>query len=230
LGDRRDGAYESMYGKTHEPWGVHEFSYFWHDVLNIRSAAELESFGGSDRVNWPEARRRVALIAGAFERTTAFKTDYAGEYLKDFLDWMPQPVFVYVRRDLRDSALSLLRARVDYYRDPNTWWSMYPPDYQELRNQDFAHQIAGQVVGLDRAYQKAVMEIDNAALIEVEYTHLVADPGALLGQVVDRVGGLYGARVAVVNEPPRFTYRSYDGDLSQQQRAVVSALVERTRQ
>lgn len=220
------GDYESLYGKTTGIWGPHEFSYFWHETLNITDAEEITTFGRSERVDWPEARRRVALITEAFGRPTVFKTMYAGEFAPQFSEWMPSPLFIHVRRELEDVALSLLQARIDYYGDPAAWWSMYPPDYRELAELDFAAQIAGQVVGLDDAYSGAAAALDPARLITVDYGTLASNPEAFLRTVVDRLHELSGVRVPITAEPPHLQERRRTAQ-SEDERAVLAALAAR---
>jgi hypothetical protein len=134
-------------------------------------------------------------------------------------------VFVYVRRSLEDVALSLLRARLDYYGDRNGWWSTYPPNYSEIKDLDFAHQIAEQVVALDQAYGKAATELDPALLVEVEYADMVSGPDALLIEIVDRLGDLYSTNVERVDDPPRLSLRTHDG-VSEDECAILRALAE----
>ena len=222
-GEARKGAYESHYGKSAEPWGVHEFSYFWHEALSISSMDDITSFGDSDRVDWADAARRVGLVTEAFRRPTVFKTLFAGEFALEFSRWMPKPLFIHVRRDLGDVALSLLRARIDYYGDPRVWWSTFPPNYQDIKALDFPNQIAGQVVGLADAYRHAAASLDDAQLIEVDYTDMTARPSALLHRVVSRLRDLYGTGVEVTGEPPRLSSRTRAAG-SDDERAVLAAL------
>jgi hypothetical protein len=223
LDEHQRGEYDSRYGKTPGIWGAHEFSYFWHAALNISTVEEVMSFGRADRVDWREARRRVAVITEAFRRPTIFKTLFAGEFAQEFSRWMPSPLFVHVRRSLEDVALSVLQARVDYYGDPAVWWSMYPPGYEELRDLDFAAQIAGQVVGLDAAYRRAVAALDPDQVISVDYAEMAARPQELLEKVVRRLGKLYDVEVAMIRAPPSLVERRRTA-VSDEDRAVLAAL------
>lgn len=218
--------YRSLYGKTNGISGPHEFSYFWHETLGISDPEEMTTFGRSERVDWPAARRRVALITAAFGRPTVFKTLFAGEFAHEFDRWMPSPLFIHVRRPLSDVALSLLKARVEYYGDPAVWWSMYPPDYQDLLERDFATQIAGQVVGLDEAYSRAADSVDSSRMLTVDYAQMTSEPRAFLEAVQARLDQLYGVRTSITREPPvlaprRRTARSDD------ELAVLAALEAR---
>lgn len=224
--DQRPSEYESLYGKTTGMLGPHEFSYFWHSALNISTVEEITTFGNADRVDWLEARRRVALIAEAFGRPTVFKTLFAAEFAQEFSRWMPSPLFVHVRRNLDDVALSLLQARIEYYGDPSVWWSMYPPGYDELRGLGFADQIAGQVVGLDDAYRRAADTLDPGQLITVEYPEMVGRPEVLLDEVTARLRELYGANAAVIRQPPQLAERHRTAN-SDAECAVLDALAAR---
>ena len=47
LGNRRDGSFRSDYGKSLDPAGPHEFSYFWQKRLGIAGVEDMLCFGRS---------------------------------------------------------------------------------------------------------------------------------------------------------------------------------------
>ena len=71
LGDARGTLYTSDYATTSEPAGVHEFSYFWHDLLGIRAEEDVLQFGRPNQVDWTRAAQRVAALASTFVTSIA---------------------------------------------------------------------------------------------------------------------------------------------------------------
>ncbi len=85
------------------------------------------------------------------------------QFLPAFARVLPMPLFVHVRREPLDVALSILEARRRYYGDPSVWWSTHPPGYEALAELSPAEQIAGQVTGLRRAYAAQIAKAPTGA-------------------------------------------------------------------
>jgi sulfotransferase family protein len=210
-GERRDTSLESDYGKTAGPWGVHEFAYFWHRWLGIETTDDLLRFGRPNPVDWQAAGIAVQRVVDAAGAPVLFKTNFAGQFLTDFAESMPQPLFISVERDAADVALSILAARRRYYGREDAWWATHPPEYPSLQGRPVAEQIAGQVVGLRRAYDRAVDSVDPRLVLRLEYRHVCADPAGALATVQERLHSLYDVAVAGREAPPHLAVRTHDG-------------------
>jgi Sulfotransferase family len=225
LGDLRDGSFASDYGKSFGPAGSHEFAYFWQRWLGIRDVADLLDFSGdSERADWSGAAAAVRRIGAAFGKPLLFKTNYAAQFLPGFARTFPMPLFVHVRRDPVQVALSILAARRSYYGTTDTWWATYPPDYERLSGLVPAEQIAGQVAGLRAAY--AAQAAAAAALtVEVDYEEMCADPEAVVESVRQRCLDVHGEtprRLNALTESfERAPTRTASND---EERAVVEAV------
>lgn len=204
VGDARDGSFVSDYGKSRGAAGGHEFAYFWQHWLDVREVADLLDFSGdSGRADWDGAAAAVRRISAAFARPLLFKTNYAGQFLPAFARTFPQPLFVHVRRDPAEVALSILAARRSYYGNTASWWATYPPDYEELAALSPAEQVAGQVVGLRRAYAAQIAKAPAELTIELEYEDLCDDPAGAVAAVRQRCLEVHGAAPDELHVLPR---------------------------
>ena len=92
---------------------------------------------------------------------------------------LPHAHFLVVRRDERDVALSILRARRKQ-ADPGAWWSVRPPDYARLAKRPLVEQVAGQVVGLRARLARDLAALDPARVTWLDYEAFCARPESLL--------------------------------------------------
>jgi LPS sulfotransferase NodH len=226
VADARDGSFASDYGKSYGPAGGHEFAYFWQHWLGVRDVADLLDFGGDSKAaDWDGAAAAVRRIAAAFDKPLLFKTNYAGQFLPAFARTFPLPLFVHVRRDPAQVALSILAARHSYYGSADTWWATYPPEYEQLARLPAAEQIAGQVVGLRRAYAAQIAKVPAELTVELDYEELCADPAAAVESIRERSHNVHGTAPARLHDlPANFERAPARAVATDEQRAVVEAL------
>jgi hypothetical protein len=225
MGERRSTTLESDYGKTSSPWEVHEFAYFWHRWLGIETTEDLLRFGRPNRVDWRGAGMAVQRVVDAAGAPVLFKTNFAGQFLADFAQWMPQPLFICVERDPADVALSILAARRRYYGRDDAWWATHSPDYLLLRTRSAPEQIAGQVMGLRRAYARAMDSVAPGLVLRLDYARLCADPVSNLVAVQERLRLLYGVDVARREGPTKLAARTHQaGHLDRVQSDLLDRL------
>ena len=226
LGDTRDGSFTSDYGKSVDPAGGHEFAYFWQHWLGIRDIDDLLDFSGdSERADWDGVAAAVRRVRAAFDKPLVFKTNYAAQFLPAFARTFPMPLFVHVRRDPLDVALSILEARRRYYGDTSTWWATYAPEYKALAAQPVAEQIAGQVAGLSRAYAAQIATAPAELTVELDYEELCDDPAAAVDAVRRRCRNVHGIAPELLQPPPeRFERSPSRTPTSEEEVAVAEAL------
>jgi len=206
LGEARDDSFVSDYAKTLTPAGGHEFAYFWHRWLKIDAVDDLLDFSGeSERADWHGAAAALRGVQAVFDKPLVFKTNFAAQFLPAFARSFPMPLFLHMRRDPLDVALSILEARRRYYGNVSAWWSTYPPDYDTLAKRPPAEQIAGQVVGLRRAYEQQIAKAPAELTIEVDYVELCASPAAVLHTIRERCTTVHGTAPDLLHPlPPSF--------------------------
>lgn len=92
----------------------------------------------------------------------------------------PHAHFLVVRRDPRDVALSIWRARHKEQTDPHQWWSVRPPEYASLRACPVAEQVVGQIVGLRDRMQRDLADLVPGRVTWLDYDGFCARPDSLL--------------------------------------------------
>ena len=105
-------SYDSNYGKTNNIFGPHEFAYFWHNWLNIKSEDDMLSFDGiNENIKWDKLGDSVRSMQNLFNSGIVFKTMFTANYIENFSKTFNNPIFIYLERDIFDVAISILKAK-----------------------------------------------------------------------------------------------------------------------
>lgn len=225
LGEERDDSFLSDYGRTPSIAGPHEFRFFWQQWLDVHALGDHLDFGDHrGHPGWPGLRSAVADMQAAFDRPLVFKSLYLGQFLPGLCEAFDKPLVVYVDRDPRDVALSILAARRSYYGRSDVWWSTMPPDYLELADLPFDVQIARQVTELRRIYEAKLAKLEPGTWVRVSYEDLCHSPAEAVAAVTHALRDEYGVAPDVINSlPASFPFRRSEAQ-DAEATAVIAAL------
>lgn len=209
-GDEQKSSFMSDYARTSEITDIHEFGYFWRYWLKkelftgVTQASKIES-----EIDWPGLKHTLANMQNEFGKPMVFKNIFGSYHLRKMNTVLNRIIYIYIKRDILDSAISILEARRKYNIDMNTWWSYMPVEYEQIKDLDYWHQIAGQVYYLNRYYATETTGLSN--VITVDYKELTENPSNVLQKVSDISGELFKQSIKIVKDPPEhFPYRSYE--------------------
>ena len=224
----QEANYQSDFGKTKGPHGPHEFSYFWHHWLKIKDVDDMITYDcRNSKIDWSGLGRMVRCMQSMFESGLVMKGMFALNHMRAFGEILTMPLFVYVERDLFDVALSLLAARRAYYGRADTWWSLYPPNYYELKKLSFDQQIAGQVHSLKETHERMMKLVPPEVIVRVDYGRICETPGSIVEQVRGRIRDIHGVNIDTRLAPPkRLAVKAQTGALDEEQEAVLAAVAE----
>lgn len=201
----------STYGKTREVTAPHEFAYFWHHWFQVENLDGVDLTAIEQKTNWSELTKTLLNIAHGFKKPLAMKGIWPAYVMPKILQTLPNVFFVYIERDPEDVAISLYRARMDYYNNPSTWWSMYPPDYEQLVNQSWEKQIAGQVFQLSSFYNRQLELLPETSYVTISYEQLCQAPQQTLQMIQARILDHCSVELATTHDvPEQFTTRYSD--------------------
>lgn len=226
FGDRRDGSFRSDYGKSIDPAGPHEFSYFWQKRLGVEGIGDTLRFGDvGAAADWAGLAAVIGCLQDFFGSGLVHKTNFVANFAPSFVQHLPMPLLIYIERDPEAVALSILKARQVYYGNVASWWATHPPSYPEIKDAPFAIQIARQVVDLRDTYAEIMAALDPGLVLRLSYDALCRDPGAALDAIRDRVLRRYGVAIGAANAAPahfeRVRRRSAH---TEEEEAVLAAL------
>lgn len=223
LGDDLDSSFHSRAGRTDTIAEPHEFGYFWTRLLG-HGLTEPEP--GSS-VDWAAARQTLSHMNRAWGRPIIYKAFQLGFHVTEAVAAMPRSLFVHVRRDPVDTALSILRTRVAMTGSDETWISLRPRGFEAYLDRAPAEQAAWQVLAIESTLSRQLEQVPEANVVELDFDDLARRPGAVLERVRTALE-TQGRPVPRRRQPPAgFTPgRAADGSA---RRVEVAAAIERIR-
>lgn len=95
-------------------------------------------------------------------------------------------VFIIIERDLCEVALSVLEGRKTNTSNPDQWWSVRPPSYEQLKTQPYLNQVAHQVIDLHRKLHKDLQHISTDRVIRLDYREFCQNPEGIIEEIIKR--------------------------------------------
>ena len=197
-------SFDSSFGRTEGLGEPHEWGYFWNHHLRYPDLAERGP-GHEELIDWAGLRRVLVNMAEAGGRPMAFKPMLLIWHLEAMLRHMPRTCFVWIRREPRDTALSILRMRRSLLGSYDDWASLRPRDAPAGATP--WEQVAAQVVLLERVLEGAAARLGPDHVLPVRYERLCAEPGAVLREIRDMMGAKGFAPALRPGEIPAFRER-----------------------
>lgn len=187
--DRFEPTFGSRFGRTEGVAEPHEFGYFWNYHLRYPGLYELPA-GHEEEIDWARLRTVIVNMAHWNRGPIAFKPMLLVWHLVRIAREMPRSCFVWIRRDPRATALSLLEMRRSLFGSVEAWASLRPRGADWLADEPPWRQVAGQVVALERTLRSAADALGPESVLELAYEDLCADPRGTL----ERVASLLAAK------------------------------------
>lgn len=185
LADAASSSFASSFGRTRGIAEPHEYGYFWNHHLRYPDLSERDPDHGAT-IDWDGLRRAIVAMAEADGRPMAFKPMLLVWHLEEMARRMPRTCYVWIRREARDTALSLLRMRRSLLGDERGWASLRPRGVPD--DAPPWEQVAAQVVLLERTIERAAARLGPGRVLPVRYERLCADPAGVLADVRELMG------------------------------------------
>ena len=167
---------ESDFGAAEGLMEPHEFSWFWQFWLEFGATDHLTREEW-DAIDWEPPRAEILALAGWFARPVVFKSiNYTNYHIAWLHELFPKARFIWMRRDPRYTAQSILGVRESRYGDRKRWWSVRPRDVEVWRHRPPEEQVAHQVHDIETAIEGAFAQLPARAGFTVSYEALTADP------------------------------------------------------
>lgn len=191
----------STHGVTVEPWGPHEFGYFWRHWLRLDEALTHKlSKPHLDGLDHAGLAMTLNRMAAAFEAPLVFKNIICGLQAEFLTKIRPNSLFVLIERNPQSVVASLLRARQQRYGDESVWWSLKPSTFDKLRLIPEAQaQIERQVADGCRDFHAELLK-SGVNFISITYEDLCHDPLKSVQMVADASAAL-GWPLALLETP-----------------------------
>jgi hypothetical protein len=198
-------GYDSRHGVTRGWFGPSECGEYWYRFFrrNPQWVSSQDVSAGAMR----RLRQSLHSLCAAFARPMLFKNMPCALRMEPLLRAVPEAVFILTRRDLVDTARSLLAVRYERTGAYDNWWSMRPKGYEALAGRPAHEQVVEQVRLIEREVERARAGTDEDRFLMVDYESLGSQPAS----VTDALARFFERHAVGVERrsqpPPRFDPR-----------------------
>lgn len=168
-------TFESRLGRSIGAMAPSEFWYFWRRYFAHEDVHQLSSnaMAGFDRKGFLADLARLESETGL---PLAMKGMIANFDIRFLAEVSPRFLFVNISRSLKETIASILRSRVAYAGNEESWWSFKPPGYQDWLNWSPVEQVAAQVLTTRKHIEDAFQAIDKNRYININYERFCKTP------------------------------------------------------
>jgi hypothetical protein len=188
---QRNLRFSSDIGKTSGLLAPHEFWYFWRHFLHLPDVptTDEEFLKHSDFDSFSKSLKGMQAITG---KSLFLKGHLINFYLEAFLTKVPDVFFFYLKRDIRDTALSLYKARIKWTGSAQNWFSHKPRSFGVLQEFDPVKQVVGQVYFIEKEIQSKLSNLSERCF-SATYEDLCRHPSKIYKELVGRVNRITGS-------------------------------------
>lgn len=174
FGNKPHNCFKSVHGNT---WkcGLHapsECGDFWYQWLprdrHYITAADV------NKNDIDEIRNNINIPLSYFQKPFIFKNMNAGLRLQLINEALPDAKFIFVKRDPVDTAISILNVRQKIHGTLDKWWSLTPPNHEELLSLPPAQQVVNQVYRIEKQINADLKLFPEDNMVVVNYMEIMA--------------------------------------------------------
>ncbi|NOS88676.1 MAG: sulfotransferase [Methylococcaceae bacterium] len=169
---------ESDIGKAKGMLAPSEFFHFWRQFLPRYDPQYLDD-DDLKMIDIKGLQKGIAAIESVFNRPFAAKAIILQYNLDVLCQAFPDSLIIYIFRKPIYIMQSILLAREKFYGDTSIWWSVKPKEYEQLKDMDIYHQIAGQVYYTEKSIEEQLLNIHENKKLIISYEDFCLNPKAV---------------------------------------------------
>jgi hypothetical protein len=185
-----DVSFKNQYGKTEGILQPSEASYVHRNWFNGEHPAQLHS-----KTIRPERKEHcVNTISSAYhltQRPLIIKNAWNCFRIENLASIFPQAFFIWIRRDLANSAISDLATRYHMRTSPTVWNSATPWNYEALQERPYWEQVVENQYEFNVAISENLNKHAPSRSMDVWYEELYAQPDSELRGVQFHLNDFY---------------------------------------
>ncbi len=174
-------SFQNRFGKTDAPLEPREAGGFWGRFFDMEAYIRYDDIPPATQQSLQKSIAAIQHLYG----NTAFVNKNVKHMLRlDALAHIfPRSLFLVVERNLAEVGLSVLHARCTLLQNPHDWWSVRPPDYEQIKTLPVVEQIAHQLLSLQQKMTADLAQIDTSRIIYIPYATFCQEPEYLINQI-----------------------------------------------
>lgn len=201
-------AYQSDFSSTHgvtQGWNApSENAAFWYRFF--RRTPAFVPLAQMPEANGRAFRRSINRFIAASDSPLVIKNLYAALRLEVIQHYLPEAKFIVLHRDIRDHAISILNSRHKVYGNYHQWWSVEPPEVDELIHAHPSEQVLGQIESIYALIEAAKHRDQNPerTFLDLQYETVCEQPRETLSSICDFIPGCSERPNSIQTLPTKF--------------------------
>jgi len=181
-------CFKSIYGNTSK-FGLHapsECGAFWYKWLP--TDIHFIDYNNITDEMVREIREEITTVINFFDKPLIFNNNNIGLRIRLIKQAFPDAKYIIADREPFFVSQSLLVARDFFFGNYNTWWSMMPRNFKEIKKLNFVKQVVQQHYFINKqmyADLKSLVENDNYQT--VQYSNFVKDKNIILNKIMSLI-------------------------------------------
>ena len=155
----------------------------WFPISTDRKRGQYVDSGYLTSRQKREIKKTVAGMEKVYKEPFINKNLGHSMRISALVDIFPNALFLQIKRDPTQVALSILKSRKRNLNDISQWWSVIPREINQLKNKGYLEQIAGQVYYVEKNIDEQARTVGMDKFYTVTYKGLCEDPRAELNGI-----------------------------------------------
>jgi len=176
-------VFSSSYGRVPGSFLPAESGNLWSRWLPWRAGTghRVEPEAAAKQI-CADLHEHLSALQAIGGRPFAFKSVYLSLGAGFLARCLPEARFIRVLRDEFDTAASIYRGRCER-KDPAAWWSVIPPNVEELIHEPLCRQVAEQVGQVNATLEEDLQQYAPGRFLDVSYEELCDSPRRVMGRL-----------------------------------------------
>lgn len=182
-GNRPVSDYHSRQGLTEGWHAPAECGEWWYRFF--RRKPSYTRLDDVDPKKMRAFRRSIGSLTNALDRPILFKNLYASLRIQAIANYLPESLFIVTHRNEVDNGHSLLEVRDRVFGNYQTWWSMEPPETEELKKLPPHEQVIEQIRHIHAVIEKDLSDagVQAERRFDLSFEELCSDPTELVNRL-----------------------------------------------
>ncbi len=203
--NKQVGDYTSQYGRTTGWGGPNECGEFWYRWFprgeHVYVAPDV-----TPKTYLRELRSEIIGMSRVTRAPVLFKNTYNSMRIAPIVEALPEALFLVCRRDIVDTAQSILKGRENLYGTKERWMGVPPKEIDKILSHPYWQQVVEQVYYVYRQIEKDKHRFGEERFLDIRYDELCDNPNKIL----DNIGEFLAMRGLVLSKrnsvPERFPF------------------------
>jgi hypothetical protein len=173
-----DITFQSSYGNIKGLMASSEAGSVWNRWF-LKDNKRVSDFSIKEKLDKDEKKYIYSTVKGfesIFNLPFLNKNTFHSVRIALLSGIFPKALFIQMRRNPVNVAISILHGRRENNKDISKWWSVTPKEINNLKEKNYLDQVVGQIYYIEKNIQESIDRVGKDKLLQINYENLCEDP------------------------------------------------------